>query len=146
MAVSVSSTYRSGAPYTITTGRDDNGDGVFADRPPGTSRNSARGTSHLEVGSRFAYTLGFGKPRPNAGSPGAPQVVVLNSGSGGFAPGVSGGPPETRYRFEFYVAAQNLLNRTNYTAYSDVMTSPLFGRPTSTGPPRPLQLGVRFLF
>ena len=32
----------SGAPYTITTGTDDNGDSIFNDRPLQTPRNSAR--------------------------------------------------------------------------------------------------------
>ena len=34
---------RSGQPYTITTGRDDNGDTVSNDRPPGVPRNSETG-------------------------------------------------------------------------------------------------------
>ncbi len=33
----------SGAPYSITTGRDDNRDGLTRDRPPGVPRNSAQG-------------------------------------------------------------------------------------------------------
>ena len=31
-----------GTPYTITTGRDDNGDLIFNDRPSGVGRNTAR--------------------------------------------------------------------------------------------------------
>jgi hypothetical protein len=44
------------------------------------------------------------------------------------------------------VSAQNILNRTNYTSYSGVLTSPLFGQPTSAGSPFRAQLGARFSF
>ena len=37
----VSTAARSAAPYTITTGRDDNGDTVFNDRPAGVGRNTS---------------------------------------------------------------------------------------------------------
>ena len=36
---------QSATPYTITTGRDDNGDGTSNDRPAGVGRNTARGTA-----------------------------------------------------------------------------------------------------
>ncbi len=39
--VGLSATARTGTPYNITTGRDDNGDTVFNDRPEGVGRNTA---------------------------------------------------------------------------------------------------------
>jgi hypothetical protein len=135
---------QSGLPYTVTTGRDDNADGVFNDRPAGTGRNSARGAAHVDLGGRISYTWGFGTPRQGSG-PGGGQIVI-NAGGGGLAPGFGGGAADKRYRLEFYVSAQNLLNRTNYTAYSYVMTSPFFGRPIAASQPRKLQMGVRFGF
>ena len=45
------------------------------------------------------------------------------------APGFGGGAADKRYRVEFYVSGQNLLNRVNYTAYSFVQTSPFYGQP-----------------
>ena len=51
---------QSGMPYNVTTGRDDNGDGVFNDRPAGVSRNSARGAAQLDLGGRVSYAVGFG--------------------------------------------------------------------------------------
>ena len=59
---------------------------------------------------------------------------------------VRGGPSDKRFRLDFYVSGQNLLNRTNYTSYSGVMTSPLFGEPIAAGQARRLQAGVRFGF
>ena len=39
------STRASATPYTIRTGRDDNGDLVFNDRPAGVGRNTERGAA-----------------------------------------------------------------------------------------------------
>src|SRR5690606_14427161 len=51
-------TFASGVPYTMTTGRDDNDDGVFNDRPEGVGRNSLRGEPtwglNLNLSRRFA--------------------------------------------------------------------------------------------
>jgi hypothetical protein len=44
---------QSGTPYNITTGRDNNGDGVFNDRPAGVSRNSAWTDSQWDIGGRL---------------------------------------------------------------------------------------------
>jgi hypothetical protein len=60
--------------------------------------------------------------------------------------GFAGGANTKRYRIEFYASAQNLLNRSNYNAYSGVMTSPLFGQPTSAANARRVQIGARFGF
>ena len=38
-----------GTPYTIRTGYDDNGDGIFNDRPAGVGRNTVRATGMLEL-------------------------------------------------------------------------------------------------
>jgi hypothetical protein len=47
---------------------------------------------------------------------------------------------------ELWVQAYNALNRTNAINVSGVMTSPFFGRPTSSAPPRRLELGARVGF
>jgi hypothetical protein len=130
-------------PYNVTTGRDNNADGVFNDRPAGTSRNSARGAAQWDLGGRVSYALGFGKPRQGGGPTGM-QVVI--GGGGGLAPGFGGGAEDKRYRVEFYVAGQNLLNRANFTAYSFVVTSPFYGQPIAAANPRKLQVGARFGF
>ena len=47
LRLGVSTAARSGAPYNVTTGRDDNGDTVFNDRPAGVGRNSAHQQRHV---------------------------------------------------------------------------------------------------
>ena len=136
---------QSGMPYTITTGRDDNGDGLFTDRPSGVPRNSARGAMQIDLGGRLSYAWGFGKPRQQGG-PGGTAVMVTIGGGGGLAPGFGGGAEDKRYRVEVYVSGQNLLNRVNYTAYSFVLTSPFYGDPIAASQPRKLQVGMRFGF
>jgi hypothetical protein len=138
----------SAAPYTITTGRDDNNDTVSNDRPAGVGRNSARGSARWDVGARVSYAFGFGK-RPGADGPGGGQQVIMIRGGGGVETpmgGFSGGADDKRWRMELYVAATNIFNHTNLLGYSGVMTSPFFGDPTSAGPPRKLELGARFGF
>jgi hypothetical protein len=147
LSVSLNFGARTATPYTITTGRDDNRDGVFNDRPAGTPRNSERGADSVDLGGRLAYAWGFGPPRQAGGGAGGQQVVVaMGGGGGGIATSFSGGASDKRYRLEFYIAGQNLLNRTNYTGYSGVMTSPLFGDPIAAAQARRLQIGVRFGF
>ena len=136
----------SGQPYNITTGRDDNNDTVSNDRPAGFHRNAGRGAARVEAGARLSWTFGFGQ-RTNGDGSGTP-VVVMHRVGGGETPmgGFSGGAEDKRWRFELYVAATNLFNRTNPLAYSGVMTSPFFGQPTSAAPPRRIELGARFGF
>jgi hypothetical protein len=136
---------QSGMPYNITTGRDDNGDGLFTDRPAGVSRNSARGAMQIDLGGRLSYAWGFGTPRQQGGA-GGTAVMVTIGGGGGLAPGFGGGAQDKRYRLEVYVSGQNLLNRVNYTAYSFVLTSPFYGDPIAAAQPRKLQVGMRFGF
>jgi hypothetical protein len=98
--------------------------------------------------------MSFGPPRSTGGagggSGGQTMVVAVGSVSGGggsaMATGLASGASDKRFRVDFYVTAQNILNRTNYTAYSGAMTSPLFGQPTAAGTPRRVQLGARFSF
>ncbi|MBI4475947.1 MAG: TonB-dependent receptor [Acidobacteria bacterium] len=147
--IGVNTSYRSGTPYNITTGGDDNGDGAFSDRPAGVTRNAARGAAVFDLGGRVSYTWGFG-PRRREGAMGGGQVVIVQGGgdrgAGPMAPGFGGNASDRRFRLEFYASTQNLMNRTNYTAYSGVMTSPLFGQPTGASAARRVQVGARFGF
>jgi hypothetical protein len=137
----------SGLPYNVTTGFDDNGDTVSNDRPSGVGRNSERGKGRWDVGARLSWTFGFGTRADSGAGPG-PQVVIRTIG--GPAPdsmgGFSGGAEDKRWRFEVYVAATNLVNRTNPLTYSGVMTSPFFGQFTSAAPGRRVEVGTRFYF
>ena len=122
--------YQSGAPYNITTGRDDNHDLVINDRPLDASghvigRNSARGAARwgdlsMRLGRAFAFN------RPSSDRP---------AGGGG-----AGG------NLEFFAQADNVLNRVNFTNYAGTMTSRLFGQPTAASQARRVQLGCQLRF
>jgi hypothetical protein len=145
MTLGVNARAQSGMPYNITTGFDENGDGLFTDRPEGVGRNSARTASQWDIGMRVAYAIPFGAPRAPAGGPGG-ATVVIGGGGGGMQGGFSGAGADRRFRVEFYASAQNLTNHNNYTGYSGVMTSEFFLQPTSVMNPRKVELGVRFGF
>jgi hypothetical protein len=146
----VTATARTGSAYNVTTGRDDNGDTVFNDRPAGLGRNSARGKGMWDLAARVSYAFGFGE-RPAGSAPGGQTMIVQRAGgaanAGDLLGGLGGGGAEDkRIRFELYVSAQNLFNHTNPIGYSGVMTSPFFGQPTAAMPGRRLDLGLRVGF
>ena len=134
----------SALPYNITTGFDNNGDTVINDRPLGVGRNSARGASRWEIGSRFGWGKSFG---PEVQQQGGPQIRMVRIGGGdGAAPPSMPSAANKKYRFELYAQAFNLLNHANLLAFSGVQTSPFFGQATSAQPPRRMELGMRFNF
>jgi hypothetical protein len=147
VSVSLNVRQQSGSPYNITTGRDNNGDGVFNDRPAGVSRNSAWTAGQWDIGGRLTYALGFGT-RPQNGAGGGPQSVTIVIGGGGGGPqgGFGGGAENKRYQLNFYIAGSNLTSHNNYIGYSGVMTSPFFGQPTNVANPRKVEIGMRFGF
>jgi len=147
----VSATARTGSPYNITTGRDDNGDTVFNDRPAGVSRNSGMTGSMWDVAARVSYAFGFGeRPAPTAGVGGQTLVIQRIGGPGGAGDMLGaiggGGAENKRLRFEVFASAQNLFNHVNPIGYSGVMTSPFFGQPTAAMPGRKIDLGLRVGF
>jgi hypothetical protein len=146
--LAVSTSARAGAPYTITTGRDDNGDTVFNDRPAETPRNSVTGEHIWDMAARLTYAFGFGE-KPASSSPGG-QMVMIRMGGGGAGDllgGFSGGGADNkRVRIELFVSASNVFNNVNAMGYSGVMTSPFFGQATVAGPARKLDLGMKIGF
>jgi hypothetical protein len=145
LSVSLNARAASGSPYNITTGRDDNADGVFNDRPAGVGRNSAWTRGQWDIGGRLNYAIGFGtRPPSNGGSQG--MMIVIGGGGGGPQGGFGGGAANARYQLNFYVAASNLTNHDNFIGYSGVLTSPFFGQPTNVLNPRKVELGMRFGF
>ena len=136
----------SALPYNITTGFDDNSDTVINDRPIGLGRNSARGASRWEIGSRLSWGKDFGPDaQAAAGGPQIRMVRVGGGGDGAAPPSISMGATK-KYRVEFYLQAFNLLNHANLGTFSGVQTSPFFGLATSAQPPRRLEVGTRFNF
>jgi len=119
--------YQSGAPYNITTGRDDNHDLVINDRPLDASgrmigRNSARAAARLgDLSMRLGRLFAFGRRSADSGA-------------------MPGG------NLEFFAQADNVLNRVNFTNYAGTMTSRLFGQPTAASQARRVQIGAQFRF
>lgn len=150
LRLGLTATARSGSHYNVTTGRDDNGDTVFNDRPTGVSRNSGVSKGMADAGARVSYAFGFGQRPAAAGMPGGPTMVMRVGGPGGAGDMLGmlggGGAEDKRIRFELYVSAQNLFNQVNPIGYSGVMTSPFFGQPTAAMPGRRLDLGMRVGF
>jgi hypothetical protein len=150
--MSVGGSWRSGTPYNITTGRDDNGDTVFNDRPSGVGRNSARGESTWDVNTRVSYAFGFGQRPPSNGGPAGGPIMIMHrvggpgGGSTDLAGGFGGGAEDKRVRFELFASASNLFNAVNRIGYSGVMTSPFFGQATAAMPGRRIDVGLRVGF
>jgi hypothetical protein len=152
--------FSSAPPFTITTGSDDNRDGVSNDRPPGVGRNTGRSKPRMETNLRITRTFGFGGSRTVEGGGGPPQGGFGGGGGrggpqGGGGPrgGGGGGPrggggnnPDERFSVEVFAQVSNLLNRVNYGGFSGNLRSSFFGRPTSSGPARRVELGLNFRF
>lgn len=156
----ISGTAQSASPYTITTGRDDNRDGVSNDRPAGVGRNSERGAARFDMNVRFSRGFGFGgsgDENRQAGSGGGGQTLIVapspdggGQGPGGGGPiavgGPGGGNTNQRFTLAFYVQGFNVLNRTNFVNFSGNLLSPFFGLPTSAAQARRVEVGMQFRF
>jgi hypothetical protein len=129
--VSLSATprWRSGFPYSLISGTDDNHDGLFTERPPGTPRHSQRTPAQFDLGIRLSFVAGLGR---ESASPGTADSMP--------------GSTTSRYRIEVFVAAQNVTNRPTYTAIGSVVGSPAYGEPLAALDPRRLDVGLRLAF
>jgi hypothetical protein len=160
----VTATASSAAPYTITTGRDDNRDGISNDRPAGVGRNSARGAARFDMNVRLTRGFSFGGARQGqggrggfdggggpiqiAGGPGGPGGAggPVQAPGAGAGPGLGAGQANQRFNVDFYVLGSNVLNRTNFLNYSGNLQSPFFGHPTSAAAARRVEVGMQFRF
>jgi hypothetical protein len=132
---------QSGAPYTMRTGIDTNGDLIFNDRPDGIGRNTLRGATQWSFNPAAAYTILFGRRVTSL----PPGIAVISNGAG--APSVqSVDQSGARYRIQFIVQMQNITNHPNYGGYSGVVTSRFFGRPTLVSGTRKIDFGVQLSF
>lgn len=109
--------YGSAPPFNIQTGTDRNNDTNANDRPAGVGRNTGEGFDHATLDLR------------------ASRAFAVGHG----------------HRVELLVDAFNLLNRTNFmvpniTFGPGLVPPSSFGRPTTAGDPRQVQLGLRWSF
>lgn len=107
----------SGIPFNITTGRDENRDGMPLDRPAGIARNTGLGPGTAVVDLRWYRDFRISPAKKDK----SPRLTVS-------------------------VDAFNVSNRVNYQNYVGALSSPFFGRAVATQPARRLQIGGRFQF
>jgi hypothetical protein len=107
----------SGVPFNITTGRDDNQDGMALDRPPGFSRNTGIGPGGAITDVRWYREFRLYPSRKDK----SPSLTIS-------------------------VDAFNVLNHVNYQNFVGALSSPFFGRAVGSLPPRRMQLVCRFQF
>ena len=111
---------RSGRRYTITTGRDDNGDGVSNDRPDGIGKNTEVGPNFFDVSFNISKAIEFRRDAPVAAGTGPRMNVFAN--------------------------LSNAFNKTHLGTPSGVMTSPFFRQSFNATAPRQIEAGLRFQF
>ena len=116
---------RSGAPFNIVTGSDDNHDLVANDRPAGITRNTGDGPAFAQLDLRLATV--FRAPRPPSADPESARREQTDN-------------------LELSLDLFNALNRVNTNTFVGVATSPLFGQGNSARTPRTAQLSLRYRF
>ncbi len=107
----------SGEPYSMTTGRDDNHDGLASDRPPGVHRNSLQGPGYAQLDLRWSRDFYLVRSKKDKG----PAATLALDGF-------------------------NVMNHVNYVGFIGNLSSPFFGKAVGARPPRRLQLSARFKF
>jgi Carboxypeptidase regulatory-like domain/TonB dependent receptor len=107
----------SGSPWTVLTGTDAYGDGLFNTRPDGVGRNTETGPGYVDLDLRWGHDF----------------AVTANKA-------------DEAPRLGFSASSFNLLNHVNGAAIDNVESSPEFGQVTAVAPPRRIQLAMRFQF
>ena len=130
------------APYNITTGQDNNGDGDFNDRPqyatPGTPGAIATPWGLL------VNSGGTGSLPRNKGI--MPWTVHLDSNLQRAFKLTRNPKAEHQQTITLNVRSSNLLNHTNVTSVGNVLGSPLFGVPYAADNGRRIEVGARYSF
>ena len=106
----------SGKPVNVTTGSDNNHDGIVNDRPLGFTRNTLHGPGLINLDLNIAHDFVLSKKRKEART----LTVSLNS--------------------------FNVLNHQNDVTFIGVITSPFFGQAVAALPPRRMQLNLEYKF
>ncbi len=124
VSLGASLSVRSGQPYTVTTGTDGYGTTFANARPVGIPRNSLEGpgatTLNLRLVKTFSLVAAKTGKRKKEENAGASATLAVD--------------------------AFNVLNHVNFGRPVGNLSSPFFGHSISAGPPRRLQVLVRFQF
>jgi hypothetical protein len=141
-----------GAPYNITTGNDNNGDGDFNDRP----RYAPSGTPLCVVSPNSipcAYNTHWGLLTNTGNYPTLardkgvqPWTYYLDTNLArtfNLPHNVKSEHPQS---LTANLRSSNILNHRNITAVGGVLGSPLFGVPYAADPGRRIEAGLRYTF
>ncbi len=112
---------KTGEPYSLTTGRDDNNDGFANDRPAGVRRNSLEGPGWVTLDLRWSKEFFLHRGSKDKGKDKGPSATLA-------------------------VDAFNILNRPNFGAPVGDLSSPFFGQRVYAGPARRMQASLSFKF
>lgn len=124
----------SGRPFNITTGRDNDGNTLFTDRP-----------AFAQPGDVGAIATAFGVFNPNP-QPGD-RLIPRNLGRDPRLLNVNLSVTKTiEERFWVTVVVENVLNTSRLFASNGVLTSAVFGMPNQALNPRRLELIFRYVF
>ncbi len=121
--------YESPLPFTIITGRDENGDSVVNDRPIGIARNSARGGWLKRHNLIAKYSIPLTRERKE------------NNASSDTERGVSFGKS-----IGVEIAFQNIFNQNSKLKYVGNRLSPFYLMPTASAPARSITFGLSYFF
>jgi len=119
LKVGVLASLATGSPFDITTGFDDNGDGRVHDRPIGVTRNTGEGSGLAQMDLRVTKLLAL---RPASTHPDKHGMI------------------------EVALDAFNAFNRSNFTNFIGIQTSPFFGDATAARAARTVQASVKYRF
>jgi hypothetical protein len=111
-------TFNSGDAYSVTTGIDDNGDGIINDRPAGGRRNGHIGPGFRNVGLTISKSFQIG----------------------------SDGNGYSTRSLNFSASMDNALNMTNLSNPVSALSSNSFGKSLDAGDPREIEASLRFQF
>ena len=109
----------SGLPYDVTTGFDDNHDGVASDRPAGATRNTGPGPGMAQVDVRVGRRIHVPTPIREK---------------------------KPQRNLDINIDVSNVFNKVNLANFVGVQTSPFFGRANAALAPRTIQLSFDYRF
>ena len=133
----------SGEPYNVVTGTDNNGDGVFNDRPS-LITEQVTGTYQTPFGLLNATSIN-GTLGRNAGT--MPTLIHLDSNlSRTFELHGHGLSADRHQSLTLNARSANLLNHTNVTTVGNVVGSPTFTQPLAAEAARRVEFGIRYTF
>jgi len=132
---------QSGQPYNVTTGTDDNGDGIFNDRPS-YATSTGPGVYATRFGLLTTNAVNGNVPRGLGTMPALVHLDMNLNRAWKIGPKRADSPRTLTLNMR----SANLLNHTNATAVSSVLSSPGFSQPVAAENTRRIELGARFSF